>query len=203
MKKFLITALLLLFSLFSCEKQIDNSEIVIGGLNKAFETDEEMFRSGYVNGKEIADYEKFISMEEFDSFIEDFKDPENPLGIKNGSGENARAEKPFMPAVISMEGKEIVPLNVWYFPVTDGEKYIGLITADCRHDNAGYSASAGFADILSEELSKGDMVIFATGAGIYGMHEDNSVIRFIPSSTKYTGGMTFEKLNMGYNLVKS
>ena len=202
MKKFLMicSAMVLSVSVFSCGKD-NQTEMAIGGINNPFQTDDEMLSSGYVSGREVVDYEKFISMGEFDSFLEDFRIPENPLGIQSGSRENAQAEKPFMPAVISMEEKEIVPLNVWHFPVTDGEKYIGEVNADLRNDTVSYSASGGFAEILNKELPKGDMVIFATGAGIYGMHEDNSVVRFIPSSPEYECGLTFEELNKGYNLV--
>ncbi len=206
MKRFLFVmcALALSSSLFTAcgKKDNDSSSSVRYTGWEIYETDEELVEAYKNDYTEEVDYMPLVESSIFRSFLSDFTDPVNPLNIKGGPYEELFAARPFKFADISLEGKEIIARNVWYVPIVNDGQYVGFISINCRYgepDLSSYTGSRFIAEKLNTVFEKGDMVMFSTGTNCYGMYEDNTVITFY--GDEYSGNMTFDELNQGYNLI--
>lgn len=172
----------------------------------AFLTNEELLASGMAGSLEEYDYMPLIEGEYFEGFFEDYCDPENPLQLEVLATENPAAARPYKLAIVSAEGVA-APQNQWIIPVVDNGVYIGIIFIDCRDgepDITDYSGGLSIAPQLNESLEKGSFALFRTGreSGIFAMFEDNSSVN-LSGGPEYTGSLTFNVINQGYNLVTS
>lgn len=172
----------------------------------AFLTIEELLASGMAGSLEEYDYMPLIEGEYFEGFFEDYCDPENPLQLEILATENPAAARPYKLAIVSAEGVA-APQNQWIIPVVDNGVYIGIIFIDCRDgepDITDYSGGLSIAPQLNESLEKGSFALFRTGreSGIFAMFEDNSSVN-LSGGPEYTGSLTFNVINQGYNLVTS
>ncbi len=57
-----------------------------------------------------------------------------------------------------------------------------------------------YADTLNDALKKGNIAVFNTTKGTYGMFNDNSTI-MLEANEEYTGELKFDDINQGYNLI--
>lgn len=172
----------------------------------AFLTNEELLASGMAGSLEEYDYMPLIEGEYFEGFFEDYCDPENPLQLEVLATETPAAARPYKLAIVSAEGVA-APQNQWIIPVVDNGVYIGIIFIDCRDgepDITDYSGGLSIAPQLNESLEKGSFALFRTGreSGIFAMFEDNSSVN-LSGGPEYTGSLTFNVINQGYNLVTS
>lgn len=172
----------------------------------AFLTNEELLASDLVGSLEEYDYMSLIEGEYFEMFFEDYCDPENPLQLEVLATENPAAAKPYKLAIVSAEGVA-APQNKWVIPVVDNGVYIGIIFIECREGEpniTNYSGGLSIAPALNESIEKGSFALFRTGkeTGMFAMFEDNTCVN-LSGGPEYTGTLTFEDINQGYNLVTS
>lgn len=172
----------------------------------AYLTNEELLASDLVGSLEEYDYMSLIEGEYFEMFFEDYCDPENPLQLETLATENPAAAKPYKLAIVSAEGVA-APQNKWIIPVVDNGVYIGIIFIECRDgapDITDYSGGLSIAPALNESIEKGSFALFRTGkeTGMFAMFEDNTCVN-LSGGPEYTGTLTFEDINQGYNLVTS
>ena len=163
-------------------------------LEPLFEYDEDILKSGILGHyKEEIGYDELIGSAAFQSYFSDYTE----------KYPDAYAAKPFKTAVVSYEGKEVYELNMWRVPVMDGDNCVGIITIDCRDGQPtadSYFASSYLTGV--QAAMEGKMVLFTCGCTTYGMYEDGSiVITGQDRDTEYKGTLSFEQLNMGYNVV--
>ena len=220
MKKRIIAAILLSsiisISFTSCGNKTTDTSIVKDtghedymdkeDAGDAFATNEELLASDMVGSLEEYDYMPLIEGEYFEGFFEDYCDPENPLQLEVSATDNPAAARPYKMAIVSAEGVA-APLNKWIIPVVDNGVYIGIIFIDCREGEpniTNYSGGLSIAPALNESIEKGSFALFRTGkeTGIFAMFEDNSCVNLsYPDGPEYTGSLTFDDINQGYNLV--
>lgn len=194
MKKssFLITALCFLCLLCSCDSTKDagtpaNNEISVTDL---------------IGSTEEVSYNSLISEDMFKYSYESYIDENNPLQLKEGPYPNAAVAKPFKSVLVD-DNDVAAPLNVWMYPVVNEGNYIGFINCDVRYlkkDEPTFYGGEGFAPILNDALKKGNIALFNTANGTYGIYDDNTIIT-LESDQEYTGTITFDKVNQGYNLI--
>lgn len=147
-------------------------------------------------------YETLLDKEMFKVSYESYTDVSNPLQLKDGACEDADVTEPFKSVLV--DGENVVaPLNIWIFPVVDGNKYIGFINCDMRcltSNEPVFFGGESFAPILNDALEKGSIALFNTVDGTYGIYEDNSVIT-LEADKSYNGTITFNQVNQEYNLI--
>ena len=187
--------------LSACGKaERSRAEIIYGPIEYEYETDEELLRSGFVTDENGVDYNILLDSDIFKSHVASYTE-ENP---------DAYAAIPVRPAVLSHEESLILPMNYFYLLIIDDGNVIGIeninlmegrITPNTYQKRSGRISGGGVFNTVHE---KGDMVLFTLGSAIYVMWEDNSVkaISF-PEESEYTGSLTFDDLNQGYNLVSA
>ena len=135
---------------------------------------------------------------------ESYIDETNPLQLKNGPYKEASVAKPFK-SVLVHDNDVVAPLNVWIYPVINDGEYIGFINCDVRYlknNVPAYFGGESFAPVLNNALKKGNIALFSTVEGMYGIYDDNTILT-LASNIEYTGTITFDKINQGYNLVTS
>ena len=164
----------------------------------------EISAESLVGSSEEIPYEEVMNMEMFSYSYESYTDTANPLQLKGGTYEDAAVAKPFKSVIVDESGV-IAPLNIWQFPVVHDESFIGFIKCDVRYPEMGEPSFYGgesYAPILNDALQKGDIAIFNTTVGIYGIYEDNTVIT-LEANEDYNGTLTFNDINKEYNLITS
>ena len=164
---------------------------------------EDISISEYVGSTEEVPYESLIDEEHFKASYESYIDDNNPLQLKNGPYKEAAVAKPFKLALVD-DNEIIAPLNIWMYPVINEGKYIGFINCDLRYlikkDAPSFFGGEMFAPKINEALENGNIALFATIKGTYGMFEDNSII-MLDATEEYTGSLAFDEINQGYNLI--
>lgn len=197
MKKiiYIIASLCLICLLCSCEGEkdtgvpIDNTELSVTDI---------------IGETEEIPYESFLDNELFVSSYESYTDTMNPLQLKGGPYEDAVVVKPFKSVLVD-EDKVVEQLNIWMYPVVHDNKYIGFINCDMRNlktNNPVFFGGESFAPTLNDALEKGDIALFNTIDGTYGIYEDNTIIT-LESDKEYNGSITYEQVNQTYNLITS
>lgn len=147
-------------------------------------------------------YENIMDLTNFKLAFDNYTDPENPLQLTNGTYQDAVVAKPYKSVIVD-NNKVIAPHNIWHFPVVHENSCIGFINCDMRFsDNLEAAIYGGeqYADTLNDALKKGNIAVFNTTKGTYGIYEDDSVIT-IESTEDYKGTITFNDVNKGYNLI--
>lgn len=155
-----------------------------------------------IGSTEEVSYESLINEDMFEMSYESYIDENNPLQLKEGPYPNAAVAKPFKSVLV--DGNDVAaPLNVWMYPVVNEGQYIGFINCDVRYlnkDEPTFYGGEGFAPILNDALKKGNIALFNTADGTYGIYDDNTIIT-LESDKEYTGTITFDIVNQGYNLI--
>ena len=157
-----------------------------------------------VGSTEEVPYETLIGEEMFQFSFENYTDSENPLQLEGGTYEDAVVVKPFKSVLVN-DTEVVAPLNVWQFPVVHDDEYIGFINYDMRYPeygNSNFYGGESIAPVLNEALENGNIAVFDTSNGTYGIYEDNTVIN-LTDGIAYDGTLTFEQINQGYNLITS
>ena len=185
---------------------------ILGGL-KLMKNDENK-RTGEITEPSVEDlidssgetpyipYEDIIDTDVFKLAFDSFTSPQNPLQLKNGTYEDAVVVKPFKSVVVD-DDKVAGTLAVWHFPVVHEDTCLGFINYDTRFsDNLASSIYGGqqYADTLNDAIKKGDIAVFVTVKGTYGIYEDNTVVT-LEASEDYKGTITFSDVNKDYNLI--
>lgn len=185
---------------------------ILGGL-KLMKNDENK-RTGEITEPSVEDlidssgetpyipYEDIIDTDVFKLAFDSFTSPQNPLQLKNGTYEDAVVVKPFKSVVVD-DDKVAGTLAVWHFPVVHEDTCLGFINYDTRFsDNLASSIYGGqqYADTLNDAIKKGDIAVFVTVKGTYGIYEDNTVVT-LEASEDYNGTITFSDVNKEYNLI--
>lgn len=155
-----------------------------------------------IGSTEELPYESLLDEDMFLLSYESYTDEANPLQLKGGPYKDAAVAKPFKSVLVD-EGDIAAPLNIWLYPVVSGDKYIGFINCDMRKlnkDEPVFFGGESFAPMLNEALEKGDIALFNTVDGTYGIYEDNTVIT-LEADKSYTGTLTFEQAAQSYNLI--
>ncbi|SHM60596.1 hypothetical protein [Ruminococcus flavefaciens] len=156
-----------------------------------------------IGSTEEIPYEDILDKDMFKMSYENYTSPENPLQLSGGPYENAAVAKPFKSVLVDNDSV-IADMNLWIFPVVNENSYIGFINCDMRFPLNGepsFYGSEGYAPKLNEALQKGSIALFGTVDGTYGIYEDNTVIELDAGIPPYSGNITFEQVNKGYNLV--
>lgn len=147
-------------------------------------------------------YEMIMDTDAFKLAFDSFTSPQNPLQLKNGTYEDAVAVKPYNSVVV--DDDRVAGTNtVWHFPVVHEDTCLGFINYDTREsDNLAASIYGGqqYADTLNDAIKKGDIAVFITTKGTYGIYEDNTVIK-LEAAEDYQGTITFNEVNKDYNLI--
>lgn len=169
-----------------------------------FKTNEELIASGIAGVDKEFDYMPLIEADMFVMFFEDYCDPDNPLQLDEIMTNKPGAARPHKIALISAEGVAAAQ-NCWLVPIVDSGKYYGFTWIDCcdGHPEWSYSGGQGFAPKFNEFISEGkSFALFRTGSetGIFAMFEDDTCVS-LSGRYKYTGSLTFDDINQGYNLV--
>lgn len=147
-------------------------------------------------------YEMIMDTDAFKLAFDSFTSPQNQLQLKNGTYEDAVAVKPYNSVVVD-DDKVAGTNTVWHFPVVHEDTCLGFINYDTREsDNLAASIYGGqqYADILNDAIKKGDIAVFITTKGTYGIYEDNTVIK-LEAAEDYQGTITFNEVNKDYNLI--
>ena len=147
-------------------------------------------------------YDMIMDTDAFKLAFDSFTSPQNPLQLKNGTYEDAVAVKPYMSVVVD-DDKVAGTHTVWHFPVVHEDTCLGFINYDTRYpDNLASAVYGGqqYADILNDAIRKGDIAVFVTTKGTYGIYEDNTVIK-LEATEDYKGTITFDEVNKKYNLI--
>lgn len=147
-------------------------------------------------------YENIITTNTFKLAFETYTDPQNPLQLKGGTHKDSVVLAPFKSVIVN-DNKVVAPLNIWSFPVVHNDTYIGMINCDMRYsDNIEASIFGGecYANNLNTALQKGNIAIFTTTIGTYGIYEDNTIVT-LEATDDYKGTLSFEEINNEYNLI--
>ena len=197
MKKIFLLVMCIISTLLFCSCSSESSDMRDGG-----EPSDEISVESMIGSLEEVPYENIMDLTNFKLAFDNYTDPENPLQLKNGTHLDAAVVKPYKSVIVD-NNKVIAPHNIWHFPVVHENSCIGLINCDMRFsDNLEAAIYGGeqYADTLNDALKNGNIAIFNTTKGTYGIYEDNTVIT-IESSEDYKGTITFNDVNKEYNLI--
>jgi len=162
----------------------------------------EVSANDMIGSLEEVPYENIMDLTNFKLAFDNYIDHENPLQLKNGTYQDAAVVKPYKSVIVD-NGKVIAPLNIWHFPVVHENSCIGFINCDMRFsDNLEAEIYGGeqYADTLNSALKKGNIAIFNTSLGTYGIYEDNTIIT-LESTEDYKGSLSYNDVNKEYNLI--
>ena len=197
MKGTFLSVLCIISILVFCSCSSNSSEIRIGG-----DVPDEISVESMIGSLEEVPYENIMDLTNFKLAFDNYTSPENPLQLKNGTYQDAAVVKPYKSVIID-NNKVIATYNIWHFPVVHDNSCIGFINCDMRFsDNLGSAIYGGeqYADALNDALKKGNIAVFNTTKGTYGMLEDNSTI-MLEANEEYTGELKFDDIDQGYNLI--
>lgn len=170
------------------------SDYPVDGMLSDYETDEQLLAERAYGSDTEYPYEELIQSAEFASWFSDFSE----------RYPGAYAAKPFKTAAFSKEQKNVYQINLWYVPIMAEGRCVGIIGIDCRDGKptADSYRSSNFLD-LGKIMDKGECALFTRGSSFYGIFRDNTVEKLYdaPSNDEYSGDLTFDDLNKGYNLI--
>ena len=155
-----------------------------------------------IGSTEEIPYETVIENGKFTMSYDSFTCDSNPLQINGAPYRDAVVAKPFKSVLVG-DDTVVAPLNDWIFPVVSGKQYVGFVNCDMRflrNHELSFWGGQMYAPKLNEALEKGSIALFDTVDGTYGIYEDNTVIE-LQTHVPYSGNITFEEVNQGYNLV--
>ena len=124
------------------------------------------------------------------------------MQISGAPYRDAVVAKPFKSVLVG-DDKVVAPLNEWIFPVVSDKQYVGFVNCDMRllgNNELSFWGGQMYSPKLNEALEKGSIALFTTIDGTYGIYEDNTVAG-LDTDIAYSGSITFEQVNQGYNLV--
>lgn len=211
---FVLAVLTLSVAFCSCgEKDDDLDDLKLTGWEPFYEeedpgnyfkTNEELIASGIAGVDEEFDYMPLIEADMFVMFFEDYCDPDNPLQLDEIMTNKPGAARPLKVALTSAEGVAAAQ-NCWLVPIVDSGKYYGFTWIDCRdgHPERSYSGGKVFASEFNKYTGEGkSFALFATGwdTGVFAIFEDDTCVN-LSGGPIYTGSLTFDDINQGYNLV--
>ncbi|WP_295084084.1 immunoglobulin-like domain-containing protein [Ruminococcus sp.] len=156
----------------------------------------------YIGSTEEIPYETVLENGKFTMCYDNFTSDSNPLQISGAPYRDAVVAKPFKSVLVDKDSV-VAPLNEWLFPVVSGKQYVGFVNCDMRllgNNELSFWGGQMYAPKLNEALEKGSIALFTTVDGTYAISEDNTFIG-LDTDITYSGSITFEQVNQGYNLV--
>ena len=156
----------------------------------------------HIGSTEEIPYETILENGKFTMSYDNYTSDLNPLQISGAPYRDAVVAKPFKSVLVGKDSV-VAPLNAWLFPVVSGKQYVGFVNCDMRRlsgNDISFWGGQMYAPKLNEALEKGSIALFDTVDGTYGIYEDNTVIE-LQTLVPYSGNITFEQVNQGYNLV--
>ena len=151
----------------------------------------------YVPDECIVEDGKFIAC--YDNFSCD----SNPLQISGGPYPDAVVVKSLTSVLVEKDSVVRAITECRMFPVVSGGRYIGFVNCNIPslpHQDTSFWGGQMFAPKLNESLEKGSIALFNTVDGTYGIYEDNTIVG-LDTDVTYSGSITFEQVNQGYNLM--
>ena len=163
-KRILLTVLCTVCLLCSCgETRMTGDVSDTGNINTA----------DIIGSTEEIPYEDIIKKEMFAMCFDNYTTGSDPLQLVGGTFSDAAVAKPLKPVLVEGSSVKAV-LNVWEFPVVHDGDYIGFINCDMRNLRNGEPSFFGgesFSPKLNEALKKGDIALFDTANGTYGIYD--------------------------------
>lgn len=152
-------------------------------------------------------YTDLTDSEWFEMYFEDFRDPDNPLQLSNGTFDDAVVVSPVKCAYFN--GSEYIgDTDGWEFPIAYENQCLGIISMTSMVDEAvGMpigTSSQSYAKELNKVLEKGKAALFEVGScyNIFAISEDNTVVN-LTGNVEYKGNLTFEEVDKGYNVISA
>lgn len=151
-------------------------------------------------------YTDFTGSGWFEMYFEDFRDPDNPLYLSNGTFDDAVVISPAKYAYFN-GGEYVDAMSGWVFPVAHEDQCIGIIAMSGKIDDNGMpigSSSQSYSAKLNKALENGKVALFRVGdcENSFAIAEDGTVFN-LTGDVAYKGDLSFADVDKGYNVISA